>query len=483
MSQAAKQLLMLLGLLAIAGGVGAYAYFGVFQPEKEAARQKDHDLRLFAAQKLDEKQRDGGAPPAQFTRVVVTVDGETTELEREPDQPWRIVKPVRAAADLMVVDGLISQLQTAKFKEALVENPDAATFAKYGLDRPRFTVEAWAAVNGEVRSVKLLGGAENSFDGSIFVRRNDEPAIFSAPGGVRFSLAKRTFDLRDKTPFALDDRNLARLALKSRHREWELVREGARWKLGKDFTDAANTQAMFHSGGGSRVKQFFEDTAENRKRLGFDAPLYVLLATFKDGRTVKLTAAQRPDGEDFTWYGLREDDAGNVLAELGQDIAAFDKHPDDLRDQAVLQFTREHVVKAVFHNADGSEVVVEKDSVDASAESWRITAPRPAKARVFKITGALWTLGAFKPLKQHEKNPKDWSKYGIDDKARFVALYGEDGRELARLTIGKLVEGTPSAYYVRGSRDQVLESDGSRFSDLPFELETVLDEPGDAGAP
>ena len=39
-----------------------------------------------------------------------------------------------------------------------------------------------AEVNGEVRSVKLIGGVENSFDGSIYVRRNEEKPVFTAEG-------------------------------------------------------------------------------------------------------------------------------------------------------------------------------------------------------------------------------------------------------------------------------------------------------------
>ena len=165
---------------------------------------------------------------------------------------------------------------------------------------------------------------------------------------------------------------------------------------------------------------------------------------------------------------------------MSSSALTLDRNVEELRDQAVLQFKRELVTRMVFHDTDGTEVVVEKDAVDASADSWRITKPRVVKAKVFKITGALWTLGSFKALAKGEEKPKDWAKYGIGDKSRWAAVYGEDGKELARLTVGNLVEGTPSAYWVRGSRDQVMQSDGSRFGELPFQLAVVADEP-DAG--
>ncbi|MGV3625436.1 MAG: DUF4340 domain-containing protein [Archangium sp.] len=483
MKQSTKLLVQLLALVLIAGGVGGYAYFGVFKTEEAKQRKADHDLRLFAPQKLDEKV-DGGAPPADFTHVVVTFNGETTELEREAGQPWYIVKPLRTRADHLMVDGLVSQLQSAKFKDTLDENPDAAALKKYGLDQPKFIVEATAEVAGETRSVKIFGGIENTFDGSVFVRRNDEKTVYSAPGGVRYALAKTTFDLRDKTPFGIDESKVERIAVTSVNKnDYELVREGKRWRLAKpvdENADATNVASMIASASSDRAVKFFDDTPANRTALGLDKPLMTAVATFAGGKRVKLTASRVVSDGGDAFYGLREDDDGTTLAQMSSSALTLDRNVEELRDQTVLQFKRELVTKMVFHDADGTEVSVEKESTDASADSWRITRPRPVKAKVFKITGALWTLGSFKALAKGEEKPKDWAKYGIDAKSRWAAVYGEDGKELARLTIGNLVEGTPSAYWVRGSRDQVLQSDGSRFGELPFQLSVVADEP-DAG--
>jgi hypothetical protein len=55
--------------------------------------------------------------------------------------------------------------------------------------------------------------------------------------------------------------------------------------------------------------------------------------------------------------------------------------------------------------------------------------------------------------------------------------------QLARLTIGKQVPNTPTAFWVKGTRDQVVQSDGSRFGELPFSINDVIDEPGLDGGP
>ncbi len=487
MNQSQKTMLMMLGLLAVAGAFGGYAYFGVFKKDQASERRVEHELRLFAPQKLDERQADGGSPPAEFTHLTVTTGGHVTTLERRGNREWWIVSPVVAKADKLVVDGITSQLQTAKFKATLEEDPDAATLQKYGLDAPAFVVVATAQVGAQDRTVKIIGGIENTFDGSVYVRRNDEKPVFTAEGGVRFMLAKQLFDLRDKNPFAVDEAKLQRLAVKSGANEYEVVRlNDKQWNLVRPAAEPADSAALSAIIAGTsqeRAQAFPDDSPAQRKALGFDAPLIDARLTLTGDKVVHLRVTrQAPDGGEEAFYGLREDDDGAVLAKLGSNVTQYDRPPSDLRDKTVLRFRRELVTKIVFHDPAGEEVVVQKDSVDASADAWRVVAPRPGKAKVFKVTGALWTLGSFKALVNGEEKPKDWGRYGLDAKAKFIALYGQDGAELARLVIGKEVIGKPVTFYVRGTRDQVLESEGSRFGELPFALGDVLDEPGaDAG--
>lgn len=485
MSQSQKTLLQMLLLLAGAAAIGGYAYFGVYKQDQQTAKKQDHELRLFAPQKLDERAPDGGSPPAEFTHLTVTSGSAVTQLEREGKE-WWVVSPVKAKADRLVVDGILSMLQTSKFKATLEEDPDPATLEKYGLGAgaPRFQVEATALVNGEPRSVKLTGGIENVFDGTVYVRRNDEKPVFTAEGGVRFSMAKNTFDLRDKLPFAVDEAKILKIAVKSANNDYLLERTDKQWSFVKPNTepaDAASISAMISAAAADRAQAFPDDTQANRQALGFDAPLVDTTLTLTDGQTVRLRVTRQAADAGDVFYVLRDDAGGATLAQVGSGATQYDRNPVDLKDKTIVRFKREAVTKMVFRDLGGPEIIVTKDSVDASADAWRVVAPRAGKAKIFKVTSALWTLGSAKTLALGEEKPKDWAKYGLDDQAKFIALYGQDGKELARFVIGKPVPETPSGFYVRGTRDQVLQSDGSRFGEFPFTLAEVLDEPQDAG--
>ncbi|MFT3708121.1 MAG: DUF4340 domain-containing protein [Archangium sp.] len=495
MTQTRKVLLQLAAMVLIAGGIGAYAWFGIFKPEESKKRQDDHDLRLFAPQKLDERQADGGSPPADWTHVVVTTGDLPVTLERI-GKDWVITSPVRARADKLVVDGLLSQLQNSKFKGVLDDAPDASMLKTYELVPPHFVVAATATVNGQVRSVKLTGGAENRFDGTVYVQRDDEPAVYAAEGGVRFMLAKSLYDLREKMVLALDESSVRSLEVKTSNNRFTVERDGESkmWNLTapeREPADAPSIVSMISGAASEKAQQFFDDTEINRRELLLETPLVDVKATLLDGGTVRLRGSKAWRDGGVPPYGdpaeifvaMREDSDGVAIARVEGGVTQFDRNPADLRDRTVVRFRRELVTKIVMHDpAAGPDVVLQKDAVDASADAWRVVAPRAGKAKVFKVTGVLWTLGSFKALAPGEEHPKDWGKYGLDAKAKSIAVFGEDGKELARLTIGKEVIGTPSGYWVRGTRDQALQSDGSRFGEVTFRLEDVLDEPNaDAG--
>lgn len=485
MTQSQKTLAQLVVFLAVAAGLGGYAWFGVFKKDAADAEKKDHDLRLFAPQKMGERQVDGGSPPAEFTKVTVTFDGETTVLEREPGQPWRLVAPVKAAADRLVMDALTSQLQSSKFKASLEEHPDAATLAKYGLDQPRFTVEATATVNGEGRTVKLTGGIENTFDGSVFMRRNDDPTVYTAEGGARYALAKKTFDLRDKAIFAVDDSKLASITSRSKVNDFVLERGADKqWAMTKPTSepaDANTVNAMVGQMNQERAQAFFPDTPENRQAFGLDTPLVETRLGLAGGAAVRLVVGRPAGDAGETWYVLREDEHGTALARVGPGATGYDRNVADLKDKTLVRFKKELVTKLVFHPESGDEVIVAKDAADASAEAWRVVAPREGKAKIFKVTSVLWALGSLKGSKLAEDKPKDLARYGLGSNAKWVAIHGEGG-ELARFTIGQPVPGAPGTFYVKGTADQVHEADGARFADFPFLLLDVLDVAGDAGA-
>lgn len=478
MNQSTKMMAQLGALVLVAAGLGGYAYFGVFKKDQAQTQKKAIEEKLFATAKVgDAPVLDGGELKTEFTRLSVSTKDQTTVLEREVGGQWRIVSPVKTDVDALVVDALTSQLQQAKFKSTLDENPSEADLVKYGLTPPEFAVEATARVgaSGEARSVKLEGGIENTFDGSIYMRRDGQKAVYLAEGGVRWSLAKTTFDLRKKEILGLDEGQLKAIDVVAKANSYRLERTAEQgWQVVKPAASAADATVVAGMVGQLKAVKATRFLPEATAMVVTTTAVF----TTTEGQTVKLELGKAAADAGTGGYARRTDERGTVVAEIAAaQVTNLDRNPLDFRDKTIVTFKKELVTRLQFHGADGQEFSVVQEPSTAGIASWSVTGARSGPAKTFKVTSVLWVLSTFKGSAFADDKVMNT---GLDAKARFIALFGADGAELARFTIGREVPGKVNIFYVKGTRPQVIEVDGSRFNELPSTPDELL-EGADAG--
>lgn len=482
MSAMRKSLVTLLAATSV--GLGVSACDGAKKPEQARAEGKATNERLFAAEAPGAPTKDAKAPV--FTQLSVRAKGGTTTLERR-DGAWRITAPVSAPSDRYVVDAILGQLQSAKFRSTVVENPSEADLETYGLKAPTFTVSAKAYVpdaqgGGEndpsrQRTVTLHGGLENTFDGSVYVRREGDPRVYAADGAVRFALDKGPFELREKAFLGLDEATLKSIDVKARANAWTLERgEDKAWRLVKPSAlraDDGKVKSLLGDLKGQLALDFPTDSAEARKKLGFDKPVVDARFTHTTGAAVHVRLTE----VDSHVYALREQGAEATLAEVPSEaLEVLDVDPRRLRDKAVLGFKREDVQRVVFRPSEGSEpITVARVKGSGAVDDWEVETPTRGKAQKWKVVSLLGALHGLKASDFGEANPKRWEKYGLTDASRGVTLLGADGKELARLRLGDEVAEQPERVYARGSSNEVLQVELSRISELPTRASDVLE--------
>lgn len=489
MRQTTKTLVTLAAFLAVALGLSLYAWKGVYVKDADQKATQERTLRLFAPEAVGERAADGGAALAVFRSLTVTAKGETSVLERQDGGAWQLKSPVVAKADPFVLDGVVSQLQTAKFKAAVDPVPDAEALKGYGLSPPQFLIEARATVDGQERTVVLKGGLENSYNGTVFMQRGEDPTVWAAEGGVRFALNRSSYDLRDKEVLGFDEAKLSKVAVKTKTNAYVLERDAARaWQLKSPTegpADATAVSGAFTSLKSERAQSFPLDTPAARAAAGLDAPAVDVQLTLEDGGTARLRLG-RPSDDRAKVTALREGGGEAVLAEVpGNALAFFDRNPGDFDDRSAVHFETPKVAKIVVKTG-AAEVVLQRAMEAGGDALWLVMGATPGQAKLFKVTALLWTLSTLKANGLGEKRPKDWGKYGLDAKAaRKVSLYDVKGTLLSQLVLGNAVPDKQGSLYARGDREQVLEVDGARLSELPTNGEALLDLPEspDAGRP
>ncbi|MBL0697143.1 DUF4340 domain-containing protein [Comamonas sp. JC664] len=473
--------------------------------EERAASSREANKDNAASQKLfvtGEPPVRGGERGAQskpvFTHLSVRAQGVTTELVREQDGTWKVTAPVSARAEAAVVESILHTLTSSTFSATVKETPTDAELVAFGLKPPVFTVTARAFVPDahgggaqdaeRQRTVTLQGGRENTYDGSVYVRRDEAPTVYAAAGTVRWALDRDTFALRSKVLLGpLDERALKSIEVKAGKQSYQLARaaDGTDWRLVEPVAasaDSARVASLVKSLVEQRALSFPEDSLEARKRLGLEDPWVDARFISDSNEPVRVRMARVTDAGGTRAYALREQGTQALLGEVAEDaLSLLDVGVRELKDRRVLDFQRKDVRRIVVHPGGGAPAitVVSAGGSDDGAGHWDMESPRQGKAQHFKLASLLRALETLKATGFGESNPKNWTRYGVSTTSPGVVLLGEGGQELARLWLGSEVPDEPGALYARGSGADVLKVPEARVV-LPTSPEELLDMPPDA---
>ncbi len=492
-----KNLVTLLATTLVAGGLGLYAYFGVMKPEEREVERKAVEETVFAVHPPGERGADGGAPtPPVFTSITVDSRSSKTVMELK-DGVWRLTSPVSARADTSMVEALTQTLVSTKFKSTLEENPTDADLERYGLKPPQATVSVKAYVPdaqgggaedpARQHTLTFYTGLENTFDGSVYLRREGDSRVYTAPGVLRYTLDKDTDAWRDRKLFPLEEPSLLRIEVKTRKNAFTLERDGDKdWKLTQPVAlraDSERVAKMVSSMAGHLALDFPQGERESRVRAALEKPQVEARFVPKLGEPVRVRITGLTSNGVTQVYVLSEQGADSLLAEVDAiALSTLDLGTPELKDKKVLAFQNDQVRQLVIHPAAGGPPLkLEKTS---DTDKWEVVAPLPARAKEFKVASLLGSLEKLKAAAVGEPRPKSWSQYGIGDTSRGVSLRGFDGQEVARLWIGNEVKGNPGRLWGRGVSGEVLELEKSVIDALPLSLEDLMDSaPAASGTP
>jgi hypothetical protein len=163
-----------LALVVAAAGLGAYIYFVESERTDTEAKAK-----VFAVE------------ADAIEEIRVTAKGETSLL-RKADGSWKMIEPLATDVDQNEVSALVSGI--ANLEENREVEPNAANLAEFGLAEPKADISFKAgSVNGRVRL-----GDQTPTAGDMYAVKDDGTRVFLVATFSENTLARSSFDLRDK---------------------------------------------------------------------------------------------------------------------------------------------------------------------------------------------------------------------------------------------------------------------------------------------
>jgi hypothetical protein len=139
-----------------------------------------------------------GSAEEGVTRVEITRDGTTYDLNRDKDGSWKLTQPEKYKnrnANEDVLRSLLGDLNRIRAREIIAEQADDKSLAEYGLEKPAVRVVVTRKAD-EKETTHTFDFGKPRGTGAVYARISGSPAVYVVDTSVYAATAR---DLRDPT--------------------------------------------------------------------------------------------------------------------------------------------------------------------------------------------------------------------------------------------------------------------------------------------
>jgi hypothetical protein len=402
----------------------------------------------------------------QVKRVEVHQGDQVIAVESEGDQGWKIVAPLEAKADKTKVNDLISTINGVKVKEFLDEAPQ--DLAKYGLNPPRWRLAFFIGADRAEKS--LLLGDEDTAKGGLNAKRGAMDHVFLVETKLLEKLPKEVSDWRDRALMVVKRDDMERVEI----RDGESTLEVAcvencgkipddRWQIKQPIeakADAVKVRTVLRNLEELKAKSFISEAATDLSPYKLDHPAAQVRLWLREKSEPLTILLGREDAEQGGRY-LKLAERPAVYLIDAKDSAELLKTAPELRDLKLLGFKARDIKKIEVTQPDGT-VALEGDG-----DTWNQVQPTKSKVEGHRVRSFVWKLEDLEFKDEWPAAAVGPDVHGLEQPAATVTLWGQGGKQLETLKLGKKLEGKEWVYAQIDSSPMLYAVDAKILTDLP----------------
>jgi hypothetical protein len=394
-------------LLAIALGVGGYAYYLSKRPADTGAVKHDKVFAAVESDKINDLE-------------IQAASGDLTHLIKD-GTTWKIATPIAGDADAGEVSSLLSTIASLEPGTVIDSNP--ASVKSYGLDPARIVVTF--TQTGDATPHKLLVGSKTPTGSDLYARVEGKPALFLITGSLDDPLNKTTFSLRDKTVLKFPRATADFLTVTAAGKTVTLAKKGeSDWSMKAPVDARADFSAVDSLVGRLADLQMKSlvtpDGSKDLKKYGLDKPDITATIGAGSARASLAIGGKSPDGTLYA-RDLTRPAIFTVEATLADDLK---KKADDFRIKDLFEF-RSFSATSLEITQGGQTFVFVKQKGTGDTDTWKQTKPSAKDADQAKLTDLLSAVSGLRAESFVDKAASG------SDEAVVLAQFGEPGASKA----------------------------------------------------
>ncbi len=466
-----RKAIILFALLVIAGG--AYWYFEI---KKSGEKEEEEKIEAMLFGQVDRDivkltlQKEGMEPIVVEKYEIITEEkAEEIAEEEEEEYEWRISLPVETGGDKTAVDAVVRTIKDSTREEVIQESLDKEN--EYGLDNPSFFIKFY--YEGEETENGIAFGIESLDRKRIFTKVFGKDKIFSVPAGLKSSLNKSLFDLRDKRTAHFTNEEVVEVSLVTNNEVFVVEKDEGEWYFKPDSLKASKVRVDMYTGN-LRWGHFVaveEEKGINFAKYGLDNPRMILSFKLTDGSYFMFVVGdyiKENDAEFF--YATRTSDnmIFQVQAEL---VSRLITTRFELKDRRIFDYSLNDVTAVTLEKDDKSFHFIKE------GDDWKLKGVEEELERGYRIDNIVRGIAeaeyeAFDPVKRGDDR---YNETGIENPVYFTTLNFQDERAPLIIKMTERNEETSKIWLTPDNGETVYYTSGYFISNFPETKEELLE--------
>jgi len=218
---------------------------------------------------------------------------------------WRLIRPVDAAADQAIVEGLVAALRLGKRLRAVTQQTDQLD--AFGLIPPSLQINM-RVQPGNIKK-QLLIGSKSPVGPLVYSKWHDESAVFLLDERFQRSFQKTAYALRDKRLLAVNVGELRRVTVTFDKDGLTLAEQDGTWQLTapeEQAVDQGKVTSYLKQLGLMYVKEFLDQADPEAKIFGLTTSKHVVELQDHSGVATTLRIGKKDEAKDAYYVSVNQ---------------------------------------------------------------------------------------------------------------------------------------------------------------------------------
>lgn len=379
-----------------------------------------------------------------FNRLEVRSGLRSFEVQRDqPNQPWRLTKPMQTRADNPKINYLLQQFQTWQVQRFVTDDP-RADLEPLGLQPPEAELTFGQGTNDLIRV--QFGTSSTNLSAFVYARRLSHTNIVLVPREWLEMLQKPFTEFRDRQLLTFAPAAVNRIEVRGEESFTVFRQSGNIWRVGEPHNipaDPALVSDLMASLGELKVVDFVKDVVTPADFVNYGlapaAGQYALLASMTNtvGTTTNQVLAQIALGSNLQLDKtlVRHEGEDSVYAVARGDIERLPKAAFELRERRLWNFTATNVSR-ISISQEGRV----RNLFRNTKQEWEFAPDSQGIINDFSLEETLHRLGQLRAEEWVARGADKLAAFGFKETAHKVSLtLGTDDKpEVLSVEFGRL---------------------------------------------